>query len=299
MKKIIVVFFVIFCNFFVYTQNLVKNPSFEAYYILPDSLYQLGDRIQDTASICKFWDKTNRTTPDYYHIRSMHKRHKIPCTILGCHPVFSEIDSAFIGFIPITYYGATEPFSGELSQPLQQGKKYEVSFYYKYAVEASYSYLDKIEVMMSKDLKMFKKIGGGGMYKNIVKPEMKANVELNDNLINDGEWHQIKGYYDAIGGEKHISFGIFYQSEKFIKIIDEYVGYNFVIGWNKEKESKFLKKYKNDLSFIHKNPYYKGVNGDYKVQVEMNTNQETNNYIMKERLSYYFLDHVSVLEITE
>jgi len=74
--------------------------------------------------------------------------------------------------------------------------------------------------------------------------------------------------------------GIFYQNDKFYKIIKEYEKGNFIIGQNQTREQKFYWKYRKEL-FIHQNPNYKSI------------------LINGERLSYYFIDNVSVIEIKE
>ncbi|RLD55674.1 MAG: hypothetical protein DRJ01_16310 [Bacteroidetes bacterium] len=260
---------------FSFGQNLVLNPQFEEYYHLPDLKYEYGERYEDSVFICKHWYRVRGTTPDYYHVNAKNDRYEIPYNMLGYCPPVSLDDSAYMGFIPLKMDGYVEPFSGEFTKSLEAKKEYQISFVYRYAGEPCYFYLNKIEVFISKDIKQFKKFYIMPMYKDIITSEIKANVTFTESIINDGKWHKITGYYTAKGGEQYISFGIFYQNEKFNKIINEYVNGNFIIGWNPNKEQQFYKKYKKYL-FIHKNLNYKPIK------------------TVQQRLSYYFIDDVCV-----
>jgi len=139
-------------------QNLVLNPSFEEYYHLPDLKYEFDEHYEDSAFLCKYWHKIRGTTPDYYHINAKNERYKIPCNKFGCHPSISINDSAYIGLGIFKLDGPTEPISGEFTKPLEAGKKYEVSFMYRYAGNPCYFYLDKIEAYISKDIKNLRSI---------------------------------------------------------------------------------------------------------------------------------------------
>lgn len=260
-------------------QNLVLNPSFEEYYYLPDLKFEYDPRYEDSTFICKYWHRVRGTTPDYYHVNAQNERYKIPCGMLGCHNLINKKDSAFIGFGPLKLDGATELISGEFVKPLPSGVNFEISFMYCYAGSPCYFSLDKIEVYVSESIHQFQKYYFLPMYNDIITPEIKANVKFSEVLINDGEWHKITGYYSAKGWERYISFGIFYQDEKFYRIINEYLNGNFIIGQNPDKEERFFRKYKNLI--IHKNP-------DYKLTLTS-----------EQRLSYYFIDDVSVKEVTE
>lgn len=277
-----------------YTQNLVKNPQFEEYYHLPDLKFEYNDRYRDSTFICKNWNRICGTTPDYFHVKSKNERYGIPDNFLGHNPAF--IDSAYLGFVPITLIGSSEPIFGELIEPLEEGEVYEVSFVYRYARSACYFYLDKIELLFTKDLEMFKTIKSIPMYKDFIKPEIKANLVF-DTLINDGEWNRLVGYYRAKGGEEYISFGIFYQDEKFNKIIDEYVSNNFILGQNPNREKGFYKKYGREL-FIHQNSNFNPKLEKNDLQVNINIEENESSYISQERLSYYFIDDIRVIKIT-
>ncbi|TCO07752.1 hypothetical protein [Natronoflexus pectinivorans] len=280
-----------------YTQNLVKNPRFELYYHLPDLKYEFGERYQDSAFICKYWHKVNETTPDYYHVNAINERYLIPNNPFGFHPVITG--SAYVGFVPFGLVGGTEPISGEFKEPLERGKLYEVSFSYRYAGVNAYFYLDRIECIIGKDLDQFKYIRMRGMtsYERIITPGMNANVKFEKTLNNNGDWNRITGFYKAEGGERYITFGFFYQNEKLNKIIREYVSHNFVLGHNSHLEDRFFRKHRKHLTFIHRNPDY--VPKTENRMLELTFEEETikTSSIYQERISYYFIDDVSVKEV--
>jgi hypothetical protein len=185
--------------------------------------------------------------------------------------------SAYIGIIPMNYDGAFELISGKLSKPLEAGKRYEISFKYSFGGDPSYWKLNKLEIYISENIDKFKKRYLSNFADQIMTPEFRANVAINDTLNNDGNWHVLKGIYTAGGGEKFISLGIFYQNKKFYKILNDYVN-NFCPNlYHRISEEKFYKKHKN--IFIKPNLNYKPIE-----KVHM-------------KLSYYFLDDVSVIEL--
>ena len=284
-------------------QNLVKNPGFEEYYHLPDLIYEYGAYHKDSNIlippleyfICKHWYRPMATSQDYFHINAKNIRYGIPYNDrFGYYPAIS--DSAYIGFNPITLHvGKFEYFTGEFTEPLEKGKKYEVSFYYCFAHTASYFYLDKIEALISVD---YWNTRSSPSYAHILSNNIVANVTFdNQPIINDGQWHKITGYYQASGGEKYISFGIFRQNRKFHKMIREYERNDFVLGKNQDKLDKFFKKYRKDL-FIHRNPHYSPMPANISNSIMFETKSgETTAHTYQTQLCYYFIDNVSVIEI--
>jgi hypothetical protein len=296
MNKRTVSLFLLFCCWVGTAQNLLKNPSFEEYNHLPDLKYEFGDGYENYPFICKNWHMVYRTSPDYYHINAKHKKYLIPHNSFGFHPVIN--DSAYIGFVPFDLMGATEPISGEFKEPLEAGKLYEISFMYRFAGVNSYFYLDRLECMIGDDISRLRNnmLKGNSDYERIVTPDVKANVAFEDSLNNDGEWNKMKGYYLAKGGERFITFGFFYQTDKLKNIISEYVSSNFVLGQNPQLEDRFFKKYRKYISFIHRNPSYGPKIEAERLEVTFEEKAKTSNYVYQQRISYYFIDDVSVVK---
>ncbi len=298
MKILFLLLYVLLICTVLSSQNLVKNPGFEEYYHLPDLQYEYGDRyLYKDYFICEYWHRIPGTTPDYYHINAKNKRYKIPDIELGYHPALS--DSAYVGFVPLTLTGAIEPISGEFIEKLQEGKTYEVSFNYRFLGNLSYFYLNKPEYFIADNINWRKtqKSFDWTDYHKYITPEVKANVEFTDTLNNDGKWHKLTGYYMAKGNESYLSFGIFYQSVKFYKIIKDYLGHNFILGGKDDLEKRFMKKHKKELYFIHHNPNYSPREHGIKTEITMETKKETSTSTIQERMAYYFIDNVSVVEI--
>ncbi len=298
MKRLIVILSILNCYCLIVAQNLVKNPGFEEYYHLPDLQYEYGDRyLYKDYFICEYWHRIPGTTPDYYHINAKNKRYKIPYNTLtgGYHPALS--DSAYLGFIPFDMTGSFEPISGELIKCLEAGKVYEISFDYRFSVSSSYFYLNKLECFISNNINWRNSAKPWDAYTDIITSSFKANVSFTDTLNNDGEWHKLKGYYTAQGGEAYISFGIFYQSDKLFKVINGYLGHNFILGDKDELEKKYMKKHQKELPFIHYNSQYSSKQEGTKIEVTMKAVKKKITSVIQERIIYYFIDNISVVEV--
>ena len=275
MKRILISIMVIIGTLSLSAQNLVKNPGFEEYFHLPDMKYYNEEKYIDSAFICKYWHRVRETTPDYYHTESSEPNFAIPDGHFGYQPVISG--NAYLGLGPINLDGAFELISGELIQPLNPGEIYKISFKYRFAGSSCYWKLDKLEVLITQNIDRFKKFYLMPSTTDVMSPDIKANVNIVDTVNNDGDWHTLNGTYKAIGGEKFISLGIFYQDKMFYKAMNEYLD-NFCSGnYNRISENKFNKKHKK--LFIKPNQNYKPI-----PSVAM-------------KLSYYFIDDVSVVNV--
>ena len=245
MGKILIFLIFLIQSLIVHSQNLVINPYFEKYYHLPDLKFEFDEFYADSAFICKYWYRPKGTTPDYYHTEAMHLRYSIPYNEMGYHPIDSG--NAYIGIIPFGLTGSVEPIAGELIKPLEAGKEYNVKFNYRFAKDASFYYLDKIEVFITDNIAWFETNKSFPLYNDLISPEIRSNVLLHASLVNDGNWHEMNGSFKAKGGEKYIVFGIFYQNKELSKIITEYVNNNFSIGRNMNQYNGFERKHRKHL----------------------------------------------------
>lgn len=257
-----------------FSQNVVLNPGFEEYsHLLKSSDFNITQNI-DSEFICTNWRKIVGTTPDYYNVNNTDDFFKIPNNIFGNHPSVSG--SAYVGACILNFAGAIEPIIGEFSNALVAGKRYKLSFMYRFAGQPCFFYLDKIEVNISNNINSFKKVFLLPTYNDIITKELKGNVEFGDKIINDGLWHEHVGFFLASGDEKYISIGIFYQNDEFFKIIQKYIQNNLLFEQSSIKEQRFYKKY--EKLFIHPNPNYKQANN------------------IRQKLAYYFFDNISIEE---
>jgi hypothetical protein len=278
-------------------QNLLKNSGFEQYYQLPDLKYEFDEKYDDSLFICKYWHKVHNTTPDYYHYDANHKRYLIDQFNFDKNSYLT--DSAYIGIVPFDLLGGSEPITGEFIEPLKAGKKYEISFSYRFAKDISYFFLDRIECIIGKNNLdfVYQRNRGITCYERIVTPEMKSNVIFEESLNNDGQWNTIKAIYTAKGDELYITLGFFFQNEELYKLVREYVSNNFVLNHNQELEARFFKKNRKHLSFIHRNSEYLPNIKDRLLEISFDNTTKNSKYIYEERISYYFIDNVIVKEM--
>ncbi len=294
-KKCLLSVLLCFCSI-VSGQNLVKNPSFEEYYHLPDTTYSAWGYYQDSAFIAKYWYKLDGLLPSYFHINSKDMRFSIPYNVCGYYPVLEG--SAYVGANVLSLQDIAVPLCGDLIKPLEEGKEYEISFYYCFAHLESFFLLDKMEAFISPNKWVKDGIFESRRYTHVVEPfdttiiyklfEIRANVIFQDSIINDGKWHKMTGCYKAKGGEKYISLGIFYQSTEFSQAVNDYLGYEFSWGITKRNLKKFYKYYQ-DVLFIHRNPLYSP-------RLDAHTEPKEKDYYPTYQSAYYFFDNVSVVE---
>ncbi len=295
MRRKICLLFILFCST-ISGQNYVKNSGFEEYYHLPDTIYYKSQYI-DSAFESKHWYGIRGLTPNYFHIDSKQPIFSIPYNISGYYPVLEG--SAYVATFVLSLQNFATPLLGEFIKPLEEGKEYEVSFYYCFAHLESYFLLDKIETYISPDNWVTDDIFElPPRYTHIVEPfdttiyktfEIKANVTFQDSIINDGKWHKMTGYYKAKGGEKYITLGIFYQSNEFNQAVHTYCSPSYYyLKPNKRKLRRFYKYYQDTL-FIHRNPLYSPTPTDKELKKK--------GQLYRDQYAYYFFDNVSVVEI--
>jgi len=181
-------------------QNLIPNPSFEdtttsyAQWVSNPPPYTIGN--------VAYWF-SGRQSPDYYHGTSIGN---VPTNFWGYQNAHSGV--AYAGFgavIPppplFPYISGPELLSCPLLQPLQQAKKYCVTFYVSLADKCKSS------------------VDGMGAYFSTDSVLCIFACQLSDiptihisnpigNILNDTmSWVSISGMYIATGGEKFITIG--------------------------------------------------------------------------------------------
>ncbi|NJK93540.1 MAG: hypothetical protein HC905_00180 [Bacteroidales bacterium] len=167
-----------------------------------------------------------------------------------------------------------EHFTGTLSKPLHNGRKYLVSFYISYADSFS-PYMNKgIGCYFSKVKEPFKS-WSPPFYERLVDDTYKPHIcSSPDSAIGDTAWVKISGVYIAKGGEKYITLGKFYDKKVAPKLVNKYIDNHFDLLKTKE----FVKKYSDIMPFNehHIFPTEGLLHG-----------------------AYYFIDDVSVVEIKD
>ena len=193
MKKIFTFFFLLFCKILFAQVNLVPNPSFEDTVQCPNSGNQVGK--------CAQWFNFGNS-PDYFNACGSGGA-GVPNTWFGyCLP---HSGNAFCG--AILYNGTfdtswVEYLGTQLTQPLQQGQKYFISFYVKKVSQIAYDMAcNKIGIKFSNTL-----------YSEF-NPPPKTNYAdfYTDSIITDSlSWKQLKGSFIADTSYQYLIIGNFF-----------------------------------------------------------------------------------------
>jgi OOP family OmpA-OmpF porin len=178
------------------SQNLVKNFSFEDSISCPQNQGDLS--IEN-------WTSPNMNSPDYFHTcnNSVNQVVGIPANMWGYQFPPNNFENAFVGVgVYYTAVNGREYVTGNLSNPLEIGKSYIVSFRVSLGDSVKFA-TDKIGLFFHDTI----------IYQNNIfyldfQPQIENAV---GNYITDKtNWVLIEGIYVAEGGEKFITLGNFY-----------------------------------------------------------------------------------------
>ncbi len=256
-------------------QNLVQNPDFEKYSLLP-SYYEFT---------CSNWQSVCGTV-DYFNIGSIDKRRGVPNNEFGNHPAHSG--KGYIGLIIFGFDGYQEFVQSKLLRPLIKQQAYKVRCYVRYSSkELCYStwnigvFLSASNILCINNIPDYcPKPDIELTYKdynylpNIHLNKYKTQVENRKGVyIKGSDWVKIEGVYLANGDEKYITLGGFYIEDKAINKILE----NF-LNPSKKYNTKEFEKY---LS---------------KKVLRFETQEKTWDF---KDYAYYFIDDISVVPVDE
>lgn len=213
------VLLLLLCGNLSYAQNLVPNPGFEDYVECP---WYLGNVDIDTSytsfTTLKDWiSPLISTTPDYFNTCSPTKDTHIPDNYFTNHqPTHSG--NGYVGLVnfEIGYLDDFKDFDAKfyseyiecrLTQPLQRGYRYEVSFYVSYSMieglAQSYVAVDGMGAHFSDTA-----VTDIGSLSSLSLPYHTSNVA--ERYIGDtNKWVKVSGTYIAHGGERWMTIGTF------------------------------------------------------------------------------------------
>ncbi len=197
-------------------QNMVINGDFEQCAECPKNPGQL--------ELCKSWYIPNSSSPDLLKkCGKIESYVNVPFNVFGYQEPHSG--DAYVGIILI--HGRTtakdyrEYIQGELSETLKPRKYYSVSFYISWADYSNY-FCDRIGYFFTDskivpdrkepEQKKTKRTRGYVEQEplNTILPQSNGFVPLNFDEIKDRtSWHKVEFIYQAKGGEKYITFGLF------------------------------------------------------------------------------------------
>ncbi len=120
-------------------QNMVLNPGFEDYRACPKKLSLFKTHL-------KYWTSGTHGTSDYFH-RCSSKKVKIPNNFAGKQePKEGEAYAGIYTYANQRKYGVSKDYreyiSGELSDTLYAGEKYNISFYISLADKSGFATKD-------------------------------------------------------------------------------------------------------------------------------------------------------------
>jgi len=180
-------------------ENMVLNPGFEEYETCPQS-YTYMDKSH---KLIPHWTYPTFTTPDYFNKCSSGEV-KVPDNFAG----FSQPKSGK-GYMGSILTGSNkdfrEYFQGTLSEPMQAGQVYCVSFWYKLASGSKFA-VDQLSMYFVND-----------QVANDNKTYLGYKSQINNPeglfLDNTDEWEQFCLLYTAKGGESFFLVGNFKNYE--------------------------------------------------------------------------------------
>ncbi len=201
---ILIIFFI---PIFIYSQNLVPNPSFEEYTYCPDSAVSPIENAYP-------WEiPSGWYSPDYFNSCTT-GMYSIPNNWFGYQEAFNG--DAYIGLLTYghntNYVNCREYIQAPLISELLPNHTYKVKFYISLADNFRYA-TDKIGAYFSVN-----PVNGDSSHSVIDSIPQVCNIS--GNIITDTtKWVEISGDYTAFGGEKYITIGNFSDSSN-TQVID-------------------------------------------------------------------------------
>jgi len=180
-------------------QNLVLNPSFEDTVLCPDAL--------DQVNRAQYWINPTNSTPDYfnscYDEETVWYWADVPKNVIGYQQAKSG--SAYVGIGMVFDIGNQKEYvTGEFSDTLVAGKKYQIEFYVSLADSSEFK-SDRIGAFISNFQPIQSTI-------NTLYYQPQIENDSGSFVADTSSWVLISGTYTAGGGGKYITIGNFYDT---------------------------------------------------------------------------------------
>lgn len=197
-KLLLIIFGINVFSQFIYSQNLVTNPSFEEFTKCPDHWddikYVLG------------WEKSAEFSCDYYNSCGL------DCVYVykpfNASKNFAGNQKPKSGYGYAGYIAYSEFLTSKLLEKLQFGKEYYV--------EAFVSFSDRSEEATKNFGFLFTDVEI--VPSNINQYKLKAQIIIPDYIEDKRNWVKINGSFKALGTEEYITIGNFIKKKKYKKI---------------------------------------------------------------------------------
>lgn len=183
---------------FMYSQNLVKNPSFEMYSSCP---WRLGNFNEDVLS----WSTPTKGSTDYFNGCSTAMG--TPKNFNGIQP--ADFGTGYAGFYMYAPEDYREYLQTELVRNLESGKTYRVSFYVSLAEQSDYA-VKEFGVVFSKERLQFarrKELSKAVLYKNKENKFRTLQISHNDFLSDTQGWVLVQMEFVGRGWERFMTVG--------------------------------------------------------------------------------------------
>jgi len=181
-----------------FAQNLVKNPSFEAYESCPQ---EFGSFQEDVNS----WYKPTSGSTDYFN--ACGSKLSTGFNFMGKQESFEG--NAYAGFYAYGPDGYREYISGQFHERLKKGKKYKFSFNISLADKSKFA-INEFGILFTEQLVNFKTKKNISL--NMIQERgLNSYIELKKETYysNKESWTKISGTYVAKGNESYFTIGNF------------------------------------------------------------------------------------------
>jgi len=206
-------FYIFFSCKFLFSQNLVPNPSFENYSSCPCQTYLVDGLwvVEDNQIIyADPWKGTNFSSDYYNSCVNNTCGNSVPLTWPSHQSQFPRTGEGFAGIFMMGPYAwdAREYLQVELISPLEIAKSYRL-VYYTLLQNASGRVVNNFGCFFS-DFSFTTPDFQAQNCPNLVAPFEPQIIPFGNPLINDTvNWIKMEGIYTAVGGEVYITLGNF------------------------------------------------------------------------------------------
>lgn len=205
MKFIFNLFF-LSITFYSFSQNLVRNHSFEEFYHCPKNVGEIDN--------CKFWFQPNYGSTDYFNSCANKFNVDVDVSVPNNFCGIKQPQDGF-AYTGLFLFGKTdfdyrEYLQGTLSNTLKEGKTYKIEFYIALA-DSSCLFSNSISVCFTDT---FFSPDNYLEYALILPCENSVTICNNEGFL-DKKWTKVEMNYIANGGESYFTIGLFSDNFSF------------------------------------------------------------------------------------
>ncbi|EAQ99668.1 OmpA family protein [Maribacter sp. HTCC2170] len=188
-----------------FAQNLIKNPSFEKFDKCPDQLGNFDSDVQN-------WSSPTIGSTDYFNGCSIAMG--TPKNFNGSQP--ADFGVGYAGLYLYAPDDYREYLQAELSQTLEKGKKYKISFYVSLAERSDFA-IKEFGVLFSENKLHFpirKELSKMHLYRDKKNEYNTLEISSSNFLEDTKEWVLLEKRFNAKGTENYITLGNFKNNKR-------------------------------------------------------------------------------------